>query len=255
MAETPFATFFTGDFNEHSQLWWPNGNPFATFFTGDFNEHSQLWWPNGNPFATFFTGDFNEHSQFWWPNGNPFATFFTGDFNEHSQFWWPYGNPFATFFTGDFNEHSQFWWPNGNPFATFFTGDFSAHSQLWWPDGNTTVEGLEIENLFTSLGLSQIISEPTNFEPSKTPSCIDLIITDQPNLILDCGTRASIDSYCHHQIIHSKVNFRMPPRPPCERKICNFNRANAAAIKKNMTSSPWFEHLNINNDPKWQVKT
>ena len=76
-----------------------------------------------------------------------------------------------------------------NPFATFFTGDFNAHSKLWWSDGVTTPEGRQIEDLFTSLGLSQIISEPTNFEPSCNPSCIDLIVTDQPNLILDSGTR------------------------------------------------------------------
>ena len=80
-----------------------------------------------------------------------------------------------------------------NPFATFFTGDYNAHSQFWWPDGDTTLEGMEIDNLLTSLGLSQIISEPTHFEPNKNPSCIDLIITDQPNLILSCGTRASLD--------------------------------------------------------------
>ena len=55
------------------------------------------------------------------------------------------------------------------------------------------LKALEIENLFTSLGLSQIISEPTNFERNKKLSCIDLIITDQPNLILDCGTLASLD--------------------------------------------------------------
>ena len=78
-----------------------------------------------------------------------------------------------------------------NPFATFFTGDFNAHSQYWWPDGDTTPEGSDIEHLLSSLGLSQVISEPTNFEPNKKPSCIDLVITDQANLILDSGTRAS----------------------------------------------------------------
>ena len=64
-----------------------------------------------------------------------------------------------------------------NPFATLFTGDFNGHSQLWWPDCETTPEGTEIENLLTSTGLSQLISEPTNFEPPKNPSCIDLIVT------------------------------------------------------------------------------
>ena len=23
-------------------------NPFATFFSGDFNGHSQIWWPDGD---------------------------------------------------------------------------------------------------------------------------------------------------------------------------------------------------------------
>ena len=99
-----------------------------------------------------------------------------------------------------------------NPSATFFTGDFNAHSQFRLPDGDTTPEGMEIENLLTSLGLSQIISEPTNFEPSKNPSCFDLIITDQPNLILGSGTRASLDSFCHHQIIYCKVTSEYLPQ-------------------------------------------
>ena len=102
------------------------------------------------------------------------------------------------------------------PFAMFFTGDFNAHSELWWPGGDTNLEGRDIEDLFTSLNLTQIISEPTNFEPDKSASCIDLIVTDQPNLILDSGTRASLDSHCHHQIIYGKVNIKIPPPPPCE---------------------------------------
>ena len=77
---------------------------------------------------------------------------------------------------------------------------------------------MEIENLITSLDLSQIISEPTNFEASKNPSCIDLIITEQHNLNLDSGTRDSLNS-SNHQIIYCKVNLRIPPPPPFERTI------------------------------------
>ena len=142
-----------------------------------------------------------------------------------------------------------------NPFATFFTGDFNAHTQSWWLSGKTTPEGEEIDELFAKLGLSQIISEPTNFEPHKNPSCIDLIVTDQPNIILESDTRASLDSYCHHQIIHCKLNFRIPPPLPFERKIWHFHRANSAAIKRCMTSFPWRLYLSINTDPNWQVKT
>ena len=45
-------------------------------------------------------------------------------------------------------------------------------------------------------------------EPGKKPSCIDLIVTNEPNLVLHSGTRASLDPRCHHQIIHCKVNFK-----------------------------------------------
>ena len=144
---------------------------------------------------------------------------------------------------------------NENPYASFFTGDFNGHSQLWWHDGDTTVEGREIENLISSLNNSRLISEPTNFEPNNNPSCIDLVITDQPNLVLDSGTRASLDSFCHHQITYCKVNFNIPPSPPFERKNWHYDRANIPLLKRSMLSFPWLDHLNINQDPNWQVRT
>ena len=160
---------------------------------------------------------------------------------------------FQAFLTNFENLYSNI--KTENPFAIFFTTVFNdAHSQFWWPDGDTTPEGTEIEELITKLGLSQLISEPTNFEPHKNPSCIDLVITDQPNVILDSGTRASLDSYCPHQIVHCEVNFRIPPFP-FERTIRHFNRANSTAIKRSMVSFPWRQHLNINTNPNWKVKT
>ena len=42
---------------------------------------------------------------------------------------------------------------------------------------------------------------------------------------------------------------------PLERKIWHFTRANATAINKSMTNFPWLQHLNLNSDPNWQVKT
>ncbi|MCH2406242.1 MAG: endonuclease/exonuclease/phosphatase family protein, partial [Nitrosopumilus sp.] len=142
-----------------------------------------------------------------------------------------------------------------NPYASFYTGDFNGHSQFWWKDGDTTSEGKEIDGLFTSLNLTQIISEPTNFQPGKNPSCIDLIATDQPNLILDSGTRPSLDTKCHHQIIHCKVNFRIPPPPPIERTMWHYDKADTRLIQKSMKSFPWQKHLSLNTNPNWQVKT
>ena len=103
--------------------------------------------------------------------------------------------------------------------------------------------------------MSQVISEPTNFTPNKRPTCIDLIATDQPNLVLDSGTRASLDPTCHHQITYCKVNFRIPPPPPLERNIWHYNKANVAAIRRSMSSFPWLQHFSLNSDVNWQVKS
>ena len=49
----------------------------------------------------------------------------------------------------------------------FFAGDFNAKSHFWWTDGDETLEYREIEAVLTSLGLSQVIAEPTNFDSGK----------------------------------------------------------------------------------------
>ena len=140
-----------------------------------------------------------------------------------------------------------------NPYTTFFTGDFNGHSQYWWNKGDTNPEGKEIEELTSLLGLTQLINEPTNFEPHKNPSCIDLIFTDQPNIVLNSGTKPSLDNYCHHQIIFCRINFKIPPPPPFKRKIWKYGRANVPLIKRAISDYPWRLNLNSNPDPNCQV--
>ena len=61
--------------------------------------------------------------------------------------------------------------------------------------------------------MAQLIDQPTNLE-SRGISCVDLIITDQPDLFVDCGIHSSLDNCCHHQIVHGKVNISIPSSPP-----------------------------------------
>ena len=67
--------------------------------------------------------------------------------------------------------------------------------------------------------------------------------------------RASLDLTCHHQITYCKVNFRIPPPPPVERNIWHYNKANVAAIHRSMSNFPWSQHLRLNSDVNWQVKS
>ena len=140
------------------------------------------------------------------------------------------------------------------PYAMFFAGDLNGHSQAWWPDGDTNPEGAMIDNLFSDLNLSQLISEPTHFfRDDCRPTCIDLIVTDQPNIVLDSGVRPSLDPTVKHQITFCKVNFKIPPLPKFTRQLWHFDRAQTDLIQRAISEFPWEVRLRQNQDPNIQV--
>ena len=49
----------------------------------------------------------------------------------------------------------------------------------------------------TTHGFKQLIFDTTHILPQSS-SCIDLIFTDQPNYVTDCGTHPSLNKNCHH---------------------------------------------------------
>ena len=105
--------------------------------------------------------------------------------------------------------------------------------------------------MFSNLGLAQIISDPTHFmRDDCRPSCIDLIFTDQPNIVMDSGVRPSLDPTVKHQIIFCKLNFKIPPLPKYARKIWHFNRAKEDLIKRAISAFSWeieLQRLNPNH--------
>ena len=100
-----------------------------------------------------------------------------------------------------------------NPVLTVVIGDFNAKSSKWQTDAKTSQEGLKIENLLSQFFLSQVINEPTHIFQNFN-SCIDLLFTNQQNLINDLGIHPSLHSNCRHQIICGKFNLKyfFPPR-------------------------------------------
>ena len=94
-----------------------------------------------------------------------------------------------------------------NPFLLTAIGDFNAKSSNWYNKDKTSFEGNTIENLTSQLGLHQIINEPTHILPNSS-SCIDLIFTSQPNMVIESGIHSSLHSSCHHQIVFAKFNLK-----------------------------------------------
>ena len=80
-----------------------------------------------------------------------------------------------------------------NPDFSIILGDFNAKSKNWWHCDTQTSQVSQIDSLSTSYGFQQLISEPTHILKNSS-SCIDLIFTDQPNLITGSGTHP----FCHH---------------------------------------------------------
>ena len=118
-----------------------------------------------------------------------------------------------------------------DPHCTIISGDFNCRSTLWWYDDLTNDEGIIFKPVVSGIGLHQSISEPTH-EIGSSSSCIDLILTDQPNLFSETGFHPSLNLLCHHHIVYGERNVRCSPIPNFTRKIWDYAAANGRAIQK-----------------------
>ena len=139
-----------------------------------------------------------------------------------------------------------------NPFSVIITGDFNCRSTQWWENDIENNEGKLFELLTSDLGLHQLISEPTHLIGSSK-SCIDLIFTDQPNLLIASGVHPSLHAHCHHQIIYGKLSVSNTKLPPYKRRIWYYDNANFVAVRKSIEMFHWQEHLGNLKCPNEQV--
>ena len=70
-----------------------------------------------------------------------------------------------------------------NPFMMVVLGDFNARSKSWYTNDSTNFKGSKSDFLTSSFGFHQIINNPTHVL-NNSSSCIDLIFTAQPNLVM-----------------------------------------------------------------------
>ena len=85
-------------------------------------------------------------------------------------------------------------------------------------------------------------------------SCIDLIFTDQPNLIIEYGIHPSLHEQCHHQIVFGKLSVSNIALPPYTRKIWYYDKADFVAIRKSIEMFAWQDQLDNVTCPNEQVE-
>ena len=141
----------------------------------------------------------------------------------------------------------------GNSDLVIIIGDFNAKLSIWNLDDSDSTEGTEISAMTSSYGFTQIISEATHILPNSS-SCIDLLFTNQPNMITSSGVLPSIHPNCHHQIIYANINFQVFFPPPYERQVWHFDRADCESIKQSISNIDW-NRIFLDMDVNLQVET
>ena len=104
------------------------------------------------------------------------------------------------------------------PYYMVLTGDFNCRSSHWWAEDTELPERTALDELIEGNNLFQLIDLPTHVR-GNSKSCIDLIITDRPNLFIDNGVHPSLDKRCHHNIIFGEMHLSVPHAPPYKRKV------------------------------------
>ena len=103
-----------------------------------------------------------------------------------------------------------------NPFLTVVLGDFNNKSSNWYKHDKTTYECSNVDAVTSQFDLQQLIKEPTHILKNSS-SCIDLIFTSHPSLVMESGIHSSLRSNFHHQITYGKFNLKIHYPPPYER--------------------------------------
>ena len=137
-----------------------------------------------------------------------------------------------------------------NSFLTVVLGDFNAKSNNWCKADITSLKGSKIDTITSSYRLNRLMQEPTHILNSSS-SCIDLIFTSQPNLVMESGIHSSLHSNCHHQIVFAKFNLSIFYPPPYERTVWYYERANTELMRRAIDQFDWLRALsNVNVDEK-----
>ena len=140
-----------------------------------------------------------------------------------------------------------------NPFLVVVVRDFNAKSSNWFCHDKTKFEGAAVGNLTSQFGLHQVIKEPTHILDTS-PLCNDLIITSQPNLIIESGVYLSLHSYCYYQIIFAKFNLEIVYPPPYVREVWHYKDANIELIRREINEFNWQKAiLNTNVNEKVDI--
>ena len=134
------------------------------------------------------------------------------------------------------------------PFLSVIKGGYNARFSSWRANDVNATKGSKLYSFTSPDGFPQLINEPTHIQTNSS-SFIDLIFTDQPNLLVNTGVHASLHPNRHYQIVHSSFNLNICYSPPYQCQIWDYKMADSTNIRKALGSvnlAKFFDHKDIN---------
>ena len=137
---------------------------------------------------------------------------------------------------------------HNQPACSIPIGDFNVKCSKWCSSDKNNKPGLEIDNITTTAGYSQLMNKPTHFI-NGTSSCIDLI-----SFIRNYGIEQSIYEKYHHNITYGTLDFNVPLPLPYYRESWGYKNADTESIQKAIPNFDWpkaFRDKNANECCKY----
>ena len=99
-----------------------------------------------------------------------------------------------------------------------------------------------IDAATSNYGLHQLIQELTH-RLNSSSSCVDLIFTFTPNLVMESGVHSSLHPNCHHQAVFAKFNLSILYPLTYERTVWFYKKANPKLIQRAINEFDWIRDL------------
>ena len=123
----------------------------------------------------------------------------------------------------------------GSFVMTIISG-FNAKSSNWYSHDKMTFEGSTTESIMFQFRLDQLINEPTNLLQNCS-LCINLILTSQPNIVVQSGVHPSLHPNCHHQTVFTKFDFKIFYPLPYLREVWHYKKQVLILSNEQLTTS------------------
>ena len=120
------------------------------------------------------------------------------------------------------------------------TGDFNCRNSNWYLEDPVTPQGNRVEDLTSFYGLNQLIKTPTHLLQNSA-TCIDLVFTNQPHLVMESGVHSSLSSTRQHEIVFAKLNLKVEYSPPYELVFWDYSRAEKVSVNRAINAIDWEE--------------